>query len=74
MQNVNNAMALALLLTALGGCRNDRSDQNITITDNVPANADIEALPADESSGTSSNDLVNGSDSSNDVGNNSSDY
>jgi hypothetical protein len=39
-------------------------DQNIVIDDgNIPANADIETLPADESSGTTANELANGDDS-----------
>jgi hypothetical protein len=38
-------------------------DQNATTMDaNAIANADIEQLPPDESSGTPSNQLVNGSD------------
>jgi len=38
-------------------------EQNIVIDDgNIPANADIEALPPDESSGTTTNELINGDD------------
>ena len=37
-------------------------EQNIAITDNNMAGADIETLPPDESSGTPSNQLVNGAD------------
>ena len=38
-------------------------DQNIVIdSGNIPANADIEALPPDESSGTSTEELANGAD------------
>ena len=47
---------LALGLAACGG--NEPADQNITI-DNATAN-EIEALPADESSTTPSDALVNG--------------
>jgi hypothetical protein len=38
-----------------------QQNQDVAIT-NVPAGADVEALPADESSGTPSNQLVNGND------------
>jgi hypothetical protein len=37
-------------------------DQNIIIDNGIDANADIEALPPDESSETPSNELVNGND------------
>lgn len=36
--------------------------QNISINNGIDQNAQIEALPSDESSGTSSNELMNGSD------------
>jgi hypothetical protein len=59
---------LALAALALGACqKKPAQDQNIAIdqpvADNATlANADIEALPPDESSGTSANELENGSD------------
>ena len=37
-------------------------DQNIAIDNGMDANADIEALPPDESSGTPTNELENGDD------------
>lgn len=62
--------ALKLLLTAAvaaaaPGCHKQQqpqAGQNISIDNGVDQNADIEALPSDESSGTSSNELMNGSD------------
>lgn len=55
-----------LLLAALAGCGgNDADEQNVVITNEVPANADIEALPADESSATPTDELINGADDSN---------
>ena len=46
---------------ALAACSRDRSDQNIMVDNDVAAaDADIEALPADESSATASDDLANG--------------
>ena len=42
------------------------TDQNIAV-DNIAANADVEALPPDESSETPSNELINGADNA-DVG------
>jgi hypothetical protein len=54
---------------AVAGCHKQQpaqADQNITIdngmANTVDQNADIEALPSDESSGTSSNELMKGSD------------
>jgi len=62
--------ALRLLIfcgiaAALVGCHKPQQpapEQNIAIENSVDQNADIEALPSDESSGTSSNELMNGSD------------
>lgn len=59
--------ALELLMivgfAAAAGCRKEPpQDQNIVITENIPANADIEALPPDESAGTPADQLENGSD------------
>jgi hypothetical protein len=47
---------------ALPACQKNQPDQNMSITDNIPANADIEALPPDESSETTTNELAGGSD------------
>ena len=52
-------LTLTLLAAATAGCQQDRSDQNIAINDNL-ANADIEALPPDESSTTPTEELENG--------------
>jgi hypothetical protein len=52
---------------ALAACQNKQNEQNIAIDNGIPANADIEALPPDESSATPSNELVNGADNA-DVG------
>jgi len=63
-----NAKPLILgALAALAACSGQSNpDQNVVITDNVPAGADVEALPPDESSGTPTDELENGADS-NDV-------
>ena len=53
------------VLSLLAGCKQQQpsQDQNVIIdSGNIPANADIEALPPDESSGTSTDELVNGAD------------
>jgi len=64
-------LTFAGLAVAGAACHKQQSpaaEQNIVIdSGNVPANADIEALPADESSGTSANELANGNDNA-DVG------
>ena len=60
-------MAIAAL--GLAACHNQQDDQNITISmdagnpdNHVAGNADIETLPADESSTTPSSQLQNGAD------------
>ncbi len=59
-------MLAALSLGALAACGNDAEEQpveqNALVGGNIPADADIEALPADESSTTSSEELINGVD------------
>jgi len=61
--------ALGLAALAVGACKKQQpaQDQNISMDDGVPdnqmaGNADIETLPADESSTTPSNQLQNGYD------------
>jgi hypothetical protein len=63
------SVLLAAALCALTACHKQQpqaQDQNIAIdqpmTNETMANADIETLPPDESSGTSSTELANGSD------------
>jgi hypothetical protein len=64
-------LTIAGLAVTAAACHKQASaptEQNMVIdSGNVPDNADIEALPADESSGTSSNELANGNDNA-DVG------
>lgn len=61
-------MSLAIAAIALPACRKEPAqDQNIVITNEIPANADIETLPADESVGTPPDQLQNGMDNA-DVG------
>lgn len=63
-------IAITAAALAVAGCHKQQTaaqDQNIAIDDGVPsnqmlANADIETLPADESSETPSNQLENGFD------------
>jgi hypothetical protein len=61
--------ATKLLLTlaaaaALAACNKPASQNNVAIDINNAAPSDIEALPPDESSETSSNELINGDDNS----------
>ena len=60
------AAIAALATIALGGCNQQHQPQgqNIVIDNEIDANAEVETLPADESSTTPSNQLVNGDDSS----------
>ena len=60
MQNVPKAALAVIGASALAACAGDDGDQNIIIDNNVSAGADIEAVPADESSATPSGELVNG--------------
>jgi len=66
MHSAARQMLLAsAALCLLAGCKQSEpaQDQNVIIdSGNIPANADIEALPPDESSGTSTDELVNGTD------------
>jgi hypothetical protein len=72
MRSVRIMLVLAASALALLGCHKKPqalpADQNtISMEDELmnggtPANADIETLPPDESSGTPSNELANGTD------------
>jgi hypothetical protein len=64
-------ITIGLAVLALAGCgdknRQNNADANLAIDEGmpsgqVPANAEIETLPADESSVTSSNELQHGID------------
>jgi hypothetical protein len=57
-------LAVLLIGTALSvpACKKNQAEQNIVITNNIPADADIETLPPDESSETPSNELATGED------------
>ena len=83
MQNARSIIALGIAAMALGACQKQQQpqDQNIAIDEGIPdnqvaGNADIETLPADESSTTPSNQLQNGFDNPdvNDVGNEGNSY
>ena len=70
MRNAAKILIAAFGVVALAGCNKQQVDRNqdMTIDENIassglPANADIETLPADESSTTPSNQLQNGYDS-----------
>jgi hypothetical protein len=79
-------LILALAILALGACHKQQQAQmnndSISMDEGVPdnqivaGNADIETLPADESSTTPSNQLQNGFDNPdvNDVGNTGNSY
>ena len=55
-------LVIAAALAAAGCSKPQQPEQNIVIDNGVDANADIETLPPDESSGTSSNELSTGND------------
>ena len=71
MRNAKMIIAVTAAALALGACHKQSqqaaADQNLSLDSGVPsnevlANADIETLPADESSATPSNQLQNGYD------------
>ncbi|MGE5562146.1 MAG: hypothetical protein ACM3ZV_02425 [Bacillota bacterium] len=70
MQNAKTIIALAIAALAAAGCSKEKpqQDQNLSIDAGIPDNqvaadnAQIETLPADESSTTPSNQLQSGYD------------
>ena len=66
MRKLTKLLVLGGAVFAVAACQKNQSDQNIAV-DNIAANADVEALPPDESSETPSNELMNGTDNA-DVG------
>ena len=70
MRNARMILAIGIAILAVGACNKQQQqpkDQNIAIDADVPdsgmaGNAQIETLPADESSTTPSNQLQNGYD------------
>ena len=73
MSNARPILSIAVAALAVAGCSksNDEqanADQNMSLDQGlpsgVPANAEVEALPQDESSVTPSNQLQNGIDGS----------
>ena len=72
MRNAANILIVAFGVTVLGACtkqptQNVSANQEMSIEGNLaegqlPANAEIETLPPDESSGTSSGELNSGED------------
>ena len=62
MRNASSALLILLGCAALAGCGGNQADQNDAMANNSAVPADIEALPADESSATPSNELAGGAD------------
>jgi hypothetical protein len=48
------------ILAALAACGSDADEANVVITNEIPADAEVEVLPPDESVGTASDELENG--------------
>jgi hypothetical protein len=80
MRNARTILAIGIAALALGACNKPKAETNdadMSIDEGVPTNqvtagnAEIETLPADESSTTPSNQLQNGFDNPdvNDAGN-----
>jgi hypothetical protein len=71
MRNARMIVALGIVSVALGACHKQdeqTNSQTMSIDEGMPnqvaANAELETLPADESSATPSNQLQNGFDDS----------
>jgi uncharacterized lipoprotein YajG len=62
MRNANKRLLLLIAIAALAACQSKQTEQNIAIDNDAATPTDIETLPADESSATPSNELVNGAD------------
>ena len=62
MRAVTMTLLLAGAALGIAACRENQAEQNITVTDNIPANADIEALPPDETVDAPTNEPANGAD------------
>jgi hypothetical protein len=77
MRAATRFLLIAAVAAAAPACHKNAPppDQNFAIDNNTTSPTDIEALPADESSATPSNELVNGEDNAdvNDLGNGNSD-
>lgn len=64
MRNALKLLPASILLLGVSACQKQepQTDQNVAIDINSVSPNDIEALPADESSGTPSGELANGED------------
>ena len=64
MRDAIKLLITLIAATALAACNKPAGENNVAIDINNAAPSDIEALPPDESSETSSNELINGDDNS----------
>jgi len=62
MRDATKLLITLAAAAALTACNKPAPENNVAIDINNAAPADIEALPPDESSETSSNELINGND------------
>lgn len=65
MRTALKLLVIAVAAATAAGCHKTQqqpAQQNISIDNGVGQNAQVEELPSDESSGTSSNELMKGSD------------
>ena len=62
MRNAPETLLILVAAAALAACGRDETEQNVVITNTVPPNAEVEALPPDESSTVPTNELINGAD------------
>ena len=62
MRDANRLITVLAAAAALAACTKPAAENNAAIDINSAAPGDIEQLPPDESSETSSNELINGAD------------
>ena len=62
MRDASKLILILIAAAAIGGCNKPAAQNNVAVDINNADPNDIEALPPDESSETSSNELINGDD------------
>ena len=62
MRNASKSLTLLIAAAALTACQKNQAEQNIAIDNDAATPTNVETLPADESSSTPSNELINGDD------------
>jgi hypothetical protein len=62
MRDANRLILVLGVAAAIAACNKPANENNVVIDNDAATPTDVEALPPDESSGTPSDQLVNGAD------------